>query len=52
MYVFELNCTASFSKMGPAGSLGYGRNSYDFQEGTVICSAPGQVMSNNARICI
>ncbi len=34
-------------KNGPAGSLGYGRNSYDFQQGTMIFSSPGQVISNN-----
>ena len=34
-------------KNGAAGSLGYGRNSYDFQEGTMIFSSPGQVISND-----
>lgn len=31
-------------KEGISGSLGYGRNSYDFQEGTMIFVSPGQVV--------
>lgn len=31
-------------KEGMSGSLGYGRNSYDFQEGTMIFTSPGQVL--------
>ena len=29
-----------------SGSLGYGRNSYDFQEGTMIFAGPGQVLTS------
>ena len=32
-------------KTGVTGSITYGRNSYDFQEGTMVFSKPGQSMS-------
>lgn len=32
-------------KNSQSGSLGYGRNSYDFQEGTIIFTSPGQVLT-------
>ncbi|MCG8608417.1 helix-turn-helix domain-containing protein [bacterium] len=32
-------------KDGISGSLGYGRNSYDFQEGTLLLTSPGQVIT-------
>lgn len=32
-------------KVGMSGSLGYGRNSYDFDEGTVMLTGPGQVIT-------
>jgi AraC-like DNA-binding protein len=38
LYFFSL-------KEGISGALGYGRNSYDFEEGTMTFIAPGQVIS-------
>ena len=31
-------------KSGVSGSITYGRNSYDFQEGTIMFTSPGQIM--------
>lgn len=36
-------------KDGMSGSLGYGRNSYDFQEGTMIFTSPGQVITTQKK---
>ncbi|NNK80449.1 MAG: AraC family transcriptional regulator [Flavobacteriales bacterium] len=38
LYVISLKTIAS-------GQFNYGRGSYDFQDGTLICTGPGQVMS-------
>jgi len=38
MYIISL-------KINLKGSINYGRNSYDFEEGTLLFMAPGQVMS-------
>lgn len=42
-YVFNLYHIAL--KVGKKASFGYGRNSYDFQDGTLVFIAPGQVIS-------
>lgn len=39
-YIFELYQISL--KMGISGSITYGRNSYDFEEGTVVFTKPGQ----------
>ncbi len=44
-YRISLNLYQVMLKEGISGSLGYGRNSYDFQEGTIIFTSPGQVIS-------
>jgi hypothetical protein len=38
MYIISL-------KINIKGNINYGRNSYDFEEGTLLFMAPGQVMS-------
>ena len=46
-HLFDTRFTTDFYtimfKDKMSGSLGYGRNSYDFQEGTMIFAGPGQV---------
>lgn len=36
-------------KDGAFGSMGYGRNSYDFTDGTVLFTKPNQVMSQKLK---
>ena len=43
-FIFELYTVAV--KSGITGSFGYGRNSYDFEEGTMVFTSPGQVITN------
>ena len=40
--LFQIAC-----KHGMEGSMGYGRNSYDFTEGSMIFTKPGQVLTVN-----
>ena len=42
---FSTDLYAIMYKDKVSGSIGYGRNSYDFQEGTMIFSSPGQVFT-------
>ena len=44
-YLFEFY--AVFFKDIVCGKLGYGRNKYDYEEGTLIFTGPGQVISVN-----
>jgi len=41
----SINLYQVMFKMCPAGSITYGRNSYDYQEGTLVFMAPGQVVT-------
>ena len=41
---YALNLYQISLKMGISGSLSYGRNSYDFQEGTMVFTQPNQVL--------
>ena len=43
---FSLDLYHIIFKVGHSGSLQYGRNSYDFQDGTIIFTAPGQVITS------
>ena len=49
----DLRLTADYYfvslKDGITGSFGYGRNTYDFHEGTLIFIAPGQVLSGGEK---
>jgi len=38
---------AIFLKMVNCGELKYGRNTYDYDEGTLVCVAPGQIIETN-----
>ena len=42
---YLVNLYAVALKSGVTGALGYGRNTYDFQEGTMVFTGPGQVVS-------
>lgn len=43
-YTVVLNLYTVMLKGGCTGSLRYGRNSYDFEEGTLIFTGPGQII--------
>ena len=42
-YIFDLYVIAF--KSGVSGTCGYGRSSYDFEEGTILFTSPGQVIT-------
>ncbi len=44
-YRYSLDLYHVIFKQGHSGSLQYGRNSYDFQDGTIVFTGPGQVMT-------
>ena len=46
---FSLEMYSIMYKDKISGSIGYGRNTYDFQEGTLIFSRPGQVLTTPKR---
>ncbi len=43
-YRMNLGFYALFLKEGLCGELLYGRGSYDYQEGTIVCYGPGQII--------
>lgn len=50
IHSFRINIDfyAVFMKDTKTGSLTYGRNYYDYQEGSIVCAAPGQVLGTDA----
>jgi len=46
---FSCDMYAVMYKDKISGSIGYGRNTYDFQEGTIIFSSPGQVFTSPSK---
>ncbi len=47
-YRYSLDLYHVIFKRGHSGSLLYGRNSYDFQDGTIVFMGPGQVVTFDA----
>lgn len=50
IHSFKINIDfyAVFLKDTKTGSLTYGRNYYDYQEGSIVCVSPGQVLGTDA----
>ena len=44
---FNYGIYALYLKLEKAGDIKYGRQTYDYQEGTIVCFAPGQTAETN-----
>ena len=49
-YRMNIGFYSLFLKEAKCGDLRYGRKYYDYQEGTVVCMAPGQVVGDRKSV--
>lgn len=47
-FLFNIDFYAVFLKETKTGTLTYGRQSYDYREGSIVCASPGQVLGTDA----